>query len=74
MKRAEFEERMRLFHSGDCVRLVCRGNYGDFTVIGILRKVERGYVYLDRGFAHSYRRIKSVSSGAVKERREAEEP
>jgi len=60
MNRFEFEDRIKLFHVGDCMRLICRGNYGDYVEVGRLIKVEKGRVYLDKGFSHSYRRIKRI--------------
>lgn len=60
MNRSDFEERIRYFHIGDCVRLTCRGNYGRYVVEGKLVKVENGRVYLDKGRSHSYRRITQI--------------
>lgn len=60
MNRSEFEETMRMFHAGDFIRLICRGNYGSYEHKGRLVKVERGRVYLHDGFSHSYRRITRI--------------
>lgn len=61
MNRIDFENRLRFFKVGDCMRLTCRGNYGNFVEIGrLLVKSEDGRIYLDKGFSHSYRRIKCI--------------
>jgi len=60
MNYSEFVERMRLFQIGEPVKLTIRGNYGDYVEIGKLVKVENERIYLTRGFAHHYRRIKRI--------------
>lgn len=62
MRRKDFDERIKLFKIGDWIKFDCRGMYGNYRVEGKLKKVdERGYVHLDRGFAHSYRKIITIS-------------
>ena len=57
MNRTEFHERLKFFRIGECVKLTCRGNYGDYVEVGRLVKVEFDRVYLDRGFSHHFSRI-----------------
>lgn len=63
MNKIDFIDKMRMFHSGDPITLVVRGNYGSYKHSGLLVKVERGRVYLDSGMAHSYRRIIRIHWG-----------
>lgn len=61
MNRQDFEDKMEMILPGDKIRLVIRGNYEDKVEEGIFVKVDRdGFVYLNEGFAHSYRRIKRI--------------
>lgn len=60
MKLQQFQARLQTINIGDYVKLLIRGNYADYTREGKLVKVQNGYVYLDSGMAHSYKRIKSI--------------
>lgn len=61
MNRKDFDERIKLFKQGDWIKLHCRGNYGEYSIEGKFKKVDaRGFVHLDQGFAHSYRRITAI--------------
>lgn len=58
MKRKDFDERMKFVKEGDWIKLDLRGMYGNYRIEGKFKKVtDRGFVYLDRGFAHSYRKL-----------------
>lgn len=66
MKRKDFDDRIQMFKPGDSMVLHVRGMYGEYRVEGKLRKVDdRGFVYLDHGFAHSYRKITSMRRSAL---------
>ena len=65
MKLKDFEARMQIIKVGDFVTLYIRGNYGTYAEAGNIRKIENGYVYLEHGFAHSYKRIISIRLAEV---------
>lgn len=61
MRKKNFLERMKAFKPGDHIVLHIRGIYGDYKKEGKLKKVDQnGFVYLDHGVAHSYRKIISI--------------
>jgi len=67
MKRKEFDELIKTVEPGDSTVLHISGMYGRYRVEGKFQKVDdRGFVYLDHGFAHSYRKITSIRVNGVK--------
>ena len=48
-------------HSLDPIILTLRGIYGNYRVEGVLDHIdERGFIHLDKGFAHSYKKLISI--------------
>ena len=61
MRRKVFDERIRLFKEGDRIKLILRGMYGTYQREGKFKKVDdRGFVHLDKGLPHSYRKIITI--------------
>jgi len=61
MIRSEFERAKKELKIGDKVCLTLRGNYGEYQEEGVLQRIGTdGFVYLDKGVAHSYTRIISM--------------
>ena len=69
MNKKAFAKAIQNLNSGDYITLSIRGNYGNYGREGHLLKIERGFVFLRRGQAHSYKRlitIKKVEGGTTK--------
>ncbi len=63
MKRKDFDEMIKQFKTDDTITLHLRGMTDRYSVTGKFVKVtDRGFVYLDKGFAHSYRKIIAIRS------------
>jgi len=61
LRRKDFDEQIKKFEEGDTITLHLRGMYDRYAVTGEFMKVDdRGFVYLDKGFAHSYRKIIAI--------------
>ncbi len=61
MIKSEFDRAKQNLKTGDKVGLTIRGNYHEYQKEGRLVKIEHGRVYLNSGFARSYKRIISMS-------------
>ena len=63
MKRKEFDEITKSLKKGDLIRVIYRGISYDYEEKGRFQKIDdRGFLYLDRGFAHSYRKILAIDT------------
>ena len=60
MNKKAFAKAIQGINYGDNVRLCVRGIYNDYSHEGILQKIERGFVFLKRGQAHSYRKLVGI--------------
>jgi len=57
MNKQAFDKAIQELSSGDYLKLLIRGNYGNYVREGHLLKIERGFLFFRRGQAHSYKRI-----------------
>lgn len=60
MNKKAFAKAIRVINYGDKVRLYVRGIYDNYLHEGILQKIERGFVFLKQGQAHSYKKLISI--------------
>jgi len=60
MNKKAFAKAIQGINYGDRVKLSVRGIYNNYVHEGILKKIERGFVFLEKGKAHSYRKIISI--------------
>ncbi|MBA7639591.1 hypothetical protein ES703_47250 [subsurface metagenome] len=60
MRQEDFYYKINKFKAGDQIKLLCRGNYGDYRAEGTFIKVEHGYIYLTKGKAHHWSRVVTI--------------
>jgi len=60
MNKKAFAKAIQEINYGDNIIINYRGIYNEYIHEGILKKIERGFVFLERGQAHSYRKIISI--------------
>ena len=60
MNKKAFAKAIQGINYGDNIRIHYRGIYNEYIHEGVLRKIERGFVFLEKGQAHSYRKLISI--------------